>query len=272
MSDPELARRLVRNLIAAQTLWTQSDPILAERYGLAHATVAGVECFSARRFPSPHGFGDLALGYGTLGAASARTLDAVLAHYAALGLPPRVALLGRLSPRAAVAALRARGLHEADPEHHLFVRTARGVPREPRERGIRVERVKVADAAPLAMLANAGFGGRGPAAEFFTRARIRMLEDHPRAAIAFRATRDGEPAGSGILVLAAGAGSLWSGSVIPAHRAHGIQRALVVERVRAGVARGARTFLSLAEAGGPSARNLERSGFRDLGPLRVFTR
>ena len=272
MSDPELARRLARNLIAAQTLWTQSDPILAERYGLAHATVAGVECFSARRFPSAHGFGDLAIGYGTLGSASARTLDAILAHYASLGLPPRVALLGRLSPRAAVAALRSQGLHEVEPEHHLFVRTARGVPRGSRERGVRVERVPVADAAPLAMLANAGFGGRGPAAEYFTRARIGMLRDHPRAAIAFRATRGGEPAGSGIVVLAAGAGSMWSGSVIPAHRGHGVQRALLVERVRLGLARGARAFCSLAEAGGPSARNLEGCGFRDVGPLRVFTR
>jgi ribosomal protein S18 acetylase RimI-like enzyme len=68
-----------------------------------------------------------------------------------------------------------------------------------------------------------------------------------------------------------GAASLWSGSVLPAHRGHGIQRALIAERVRIAIARGSRACFSLAEPGGRSARNLRAVGFRDLGPLRVFT-
>ncbi|HVR89365.1 MAG TPA: hypothetical protein VHG53_07465 [Candidatus Limnocylindria bacterium] len=99
-----------------------------------------------------------------------------------------------------------------------------------------------------------------------------MLRDHPRTAIAVRATRGDDPAASGIIVMTAGAGSLWSGNVLPAHRGQSIQRALIAERVRLGLARGGRAFLSLAEPGGTSARNLGRSGFRDVGPLRVFTR
>jgi len=68
-----------------------------------------------------------------------------------------------------------------------------------------------------------------------------------------------------------GAASLWSGSVLPAQRGHGIQRALIAERVRIAIARGSRACFSLAEPGGRSARNLRAVGFRDLGPLRVFT-
>jgi ribosomal protein S18 acetylase RimI-like enzyme len=99
-----------------------------------------------------------------------------------------------------------------------------------------------------------------------------MLRQHPRIAVAVRATRNGEPAGSGIVIMTAGAASLWSGSVLPAHRGHGLQRAIIAERVRIAIARGARACFSLAEPGGRSARNLRAVGFRDLGPLRVFTR
>jgi len=36
-----LARAVNDNFVVAQRLWTQSDPILARRYGLANATRAG---------------------------------------------------------------------------------------------------------------------------------------------------------------------------------------------------------------------------------------
>ena len=267
-----LSRALTRNLIAAQILWTASDRVLADRYGLGQTVRAGVTCFSARSFPDPdHDFGDLAIGFGILTPADDRTLDAVLAHYNELRLPARVAVLGRLSPQAVARRLRARGLREIDPVHHLFVRKGKRAPGRALPADVRIARVSIADVAPLAMLANVGFGGRGPVGEYFTRTRIAMLREHPRTAIALRATRGVDPAGSGILILTAGAGSLWSGNVLAAHRGRGIQRALIVERVRLGLARGARAFLSLAEPGSVSARNLARCGFEDQGALRVFT-
>ena len=98
-----------------------------------------------------------------------------------------------------------------------------------------------------------------------------MLRSHPRLVSAVRATRNGERAGSGIVIVSSGAASLWSGSVLPGHRGHGIQRALIAERVRIAIARGARVCFSLAEPGGRSARNLVAMGFADVGALRVFT-
>jgi ribosomal protein S18 acetylase RimI-like enzyme len=264
-----IARAVTENFVVAQRLWTQSDPILARRYGLANATRRGVVCFSAASFPEP--FGDLAVGFGVRRPPTRGVLDVVLARYAELRLTPRIALLGRLASRAAARRLRDAGLHEAEPQHHVFVRPGRAAPRVILEPNVAIERVAARDSAPLAFLARSGFGGGGPIVEYFTRTRVAMLRDHPRIAVAVRAIRGREPAGSGIVIVSSGAASLWSGSVLPAHRGHGIQRALIAERVRIAIARGSRACFSLAEPGGRSARNLRAVGFRDLGPLRVFT-
>lgn len=263
-----IERAVTANFIVAQRLWTQSDPILARRYGLANALRRGVVCFSAASFPEP--FGDLAIGFGVARPPTRAALDAVVAYYAGIGQAPRIAVLGRLAAPAVARQLRAARLREGAAHHHVFVRPGRAVPRA-RLEDITLEPVHVRDAAPLALLAQAGFGGRGPIADYFTRTRIAMLRSHPRMAAAVRATRNGEPAGSGIVIVSSGAASLWSGSVLPAHRGHGIQRALIAERVRIAIARGARVCFSLAEPGGRSARNLVAMGFGDVGPLRVFT-
>lgn len=264
-----IARAVAENFVVAQRLWTKSDAILARRYGLANATRRGVVCFSAASFPEP--FGDLAIGFGVGRPPTRGVLDAVLAHYAGLRLTPRIALLGRHASRAAARLLRDAGLREVEPQHHVFVRAGRAMPRAMPEPDVAIERVAARDAAPLAFLAQSGFGGGGPIAEYFTRTRIAMLRDHLRTAVAVRATRDREPAGSGIVIVSSGAASLWSGSVLPAHRGHGIQRALIAERVRIAIARGSRVCFSLAEPAGRSARNLRAVGFHDHGPLRVFT-
>ncbi|HEY8862450.1 MAG TPA: GNAT family N-acetyltransferase [Candidatus Limnocylindria bacterium] len=263
-----VARAVNGNFIVAQRLWTQADPILARRYGLANAVRRGVVCFSAASFPEP--FGDLAIGFGVACPPTRAALDAVLAYYAGLGQVPRIAVVGRLAAHAVVRQLRRAGLREAEPHHHVFVRRGRVVPHSRLEAAIALERIGARDAAPLALLAQAGFGGRGPIADYFTRTRIAMLRSHPRMAAAVRATRNGEPAGGGIVIVSSGAASLWSGSVLPAHRGHGIQRALIAERVRIAISRGARVCFSLAEPGGRSARNLKATGFADVGPLRVF--
>jgi len=264
-----VARAVTGNLIVAQRLWTQADPILARRYGLANAVRRGVVCFSAASFPEP--FGDLAIGFGVDRPPTRAALDAVLAYYAGLGQAPRIAVLGRLAGQAVARQLRRAGLREAAPQHHVFVRPGRGAPRARPAAEVALEPVSARDAAPFAFLAQAGFGGRGPIADYFTRTRVAMLRAHPRVVAAVRATRNGEPAGSGIVIVSRGAASLWSGSVLPAHRGHGIQRALIAERVRIAIARGARACFSLAEPGGRSARNLVAMGFADVGPLRVFT-
>jgi GNAT superfamily N-acetyltransferase len=264
-----IARPVNDNFVVAQRLWTRSDPVLARRYGLANAIRHGVVCFSAASFPEP--FGDLAIGFGVHRPASRVALDAVLGYYAGLRQAPRIAVLGRLARQAVARHLRGAGLRETEPQHHVFVRRSRVAPRSTLEPDVALERVVARDAAPLAFLARSGFGGRGPVADYFTRTRIAMLRSHPRTAVAVRATRSGEPAGSGIVIVSSGAASLWSGSVLPAHRGHGIQRALIAERVRIAFARGAQVCFSLAEPGGRSARNLMAMGFADVGPLRVFT-
>jgi len=135
-----VARAVNGNFIVAQRLWTQADPILARRYGLANAVRRGVVCFSAASFPEP--FGDLAIGFGVERPPTRAALNAVLAYYAGLGQVPRIAVLGRLAPQAVARQLRKAGLQEAAAHHHVFVRTGQVVPRSPLEAGIVLEPVR----------------------------------------------------------------------------------------------------------------------------------
>jgi GNAT superfamily N-acetyltransferase len=73
---------------------------------------------------------------------------------------------------------------------------------------------------------------------------------------------DGEPAGTGALVIAGGVGWLSGGSTLPQYRSRGIQQA--IQRYRLQLAREAGCDLAVTEAapGGASQRNMERLGFR----------
>jgi GNAT superfamily N-acetyltransferase len=73
---------------------------------------------------------------------------------------------------------------------------------------------------------------------------------------------DGEPAGTGALVIDGGVGWLWGDSTLRQYRRRGIQQA--IQRYRLQLAREAGCDLAVTEAapGGASQRNMERLGFR----------
>jgi len=111
-----------------------------------------------------------------------------------------------------------------------------------------------------AQLATAGFAdgdppGRGPQ-EF---GRIMAARDE---AVLFVALVDGQPAGTGALVMQGGVGWLSADSTLPPYRRLGVQQA--VQRARLRLARDAGCSLAVTEAvpGGTSQRNMERLGFR----------
>lgn len=85
-----------------------------------------------------------------------------------------------------------------------------------------------------------------------------------RAAHAHRfvAEADGEVVGTGLLHLRRRVGWLRAGTVLPAFRGRGIQRALIVARAAAAARHGADLVGASANAEGVSAANLERLGFR----------
>lgn len=104
-----------------------------------------------------------------------------------------------------------------------------------------------------------GFGDSAPQAAHEEFGRLMADKDD---AILLLAWVDGEPAGTGALVVDGGVGWLSGDSTLPRYRRRGIQQA--IQRHRIELARAASCELAVTEAapGGASQRNIERLGFR----------
>lgn len=111
-----------------------------------------------------------------------------------------------------------------------------------------------------ARVATLGFSdGQPPGQGHDEFGRIMAARDE---AILVLAWIDGEPVGTGSLVIYGGVGWLSGDSTLPQYRRRGVQQA--VQRHRLQLARGAGCDLAVTEAapGGVSQRNMERLGFR----------
>lgn len=73
---------------------------------------------------------------------------------------------------------------------------------------------------------------------------------------------DGEPAGTGELVIDEGVGWLSADTTLPPYRARGVQRAMQLERMRRARDAGCELAVTESTPGGASQRNMERLGFR----------
>lgn len=73
---------------------------------------------------------------------------------------------------------------------------------------------------------------------------------------------DGEPAGTGELVIDGGVGWLSADTTLPPYRQRGVQRSMQLERVRRARDAGCDLAATEASPGSPSQRNMERLGFR----------
>ncbi len=80
-------------------------------------------------------------------------------------------------------------------------------------------------------------------------------------AILVLAWADGEPAGTGSLVIDGGVGWLSGDSTLPEYRGRGIQQAVQAHRLRLAYDAGCDLAVTEATPGGVSQRNMERLGF-----------
>jgi MOSC domain-containing protein YiiM/ribosomal protein S18 acetylase RimI-like enzyme len=80
----------------------------------------------------------------------------------------------------------------------------------------------------------------------------------------FMAEVDGRPVGAGALHVHHQVGWLRAGTVLPAYRGRGIQRALIAARIERARRLGCDLVGASASAGGASARNVERQGLRTV--------
>jgi len=263
MDRRALVRLLQRNETSSMSALLVGSPALARRHGNAVARRGGVVCSSSRAFPMP--LLHRAIGFGTLAPADRATLDAIVRHYARLGLPARVELAEGTAPASAVRLLERAGFTRERALHHVHVLESDRQPPVVSVPGLTIERVTARTAKAFGMANRVGFEADGtPLGEFFDRASAAGVRAFPDRLVALLPRIGGEIAGTGALWLSPRVAGLYSGSVFERFRGRGIQSAVIAERIRIGYARRRRIFSSQTDGDNPSAHNLHDMGLRHL--------
>jgi hypothetical protein len=246
-----------------------ADPILVRRLGFAVARRRGLVCLSStvRRGP----VFNRALGFGTFAPPSQRAIDAMLRHYAALGLPARFQIIHPGLDHGAVGLLARNGFARERGGFILNVIEPRSLPPQREAVGLDIARVARSHAERYAKLATRGFEERGQLALVWQRGWRRAIARDRRVS-AFIGRSAGVDAATGILFTVGPAAGLFSGSVLRRFRGRGFQRAMIAARLRYGYGRGTRLFFSMTDHDTPSAHNLRDEGFRPRYELRRYAR
>jgi len=247
------------------------DPVLTKRLGLAVSRRAGLVCLSSTALAGP--LFNHVTGYGTFAEASGAAIDSVIRHYEHVGVPARVEVIHPAVRASDVRRLQSRGFRFVRVVFQANVRSTLTPPRQREIPGLRIERVRRADAVRYAKLATRGFGGsRSVIAQVFERGWIRQLRRDTRA-IAFIGSFDEVAAATGVLLRGKGVAGLYSGSVLPRFRGRGIQNAMIAARLVEGWRRGHRVFYSLSDLESTaSTQNLKDEGFRKRFEVHLYER
>lgn len=263
MDRRALAQLVQRNETSAVAVFLVGSAPIARRYGNAVARRRGVVCLSSRAFPIP--LLHRAIGLGTLVPADRATLDAVIRHYAKLGLPARVELAEGVVPASATRLLERAGFTREKGVHHVHVLETDRPARAIAIPGLTIERVTGRTAGEFGIATRVGFEVDGtPIGEFFDRASVAGVRAYPDRLIALLPRINGKIAGTGAVWLSPHVAGLYSASVLDAFRGRGIQSALIAERIRLGLSRRRRIFTSQTAGDNASAHNLHDLGLRHL--------
>lgn len=270
-SGAELIRLELENQIAGGRAFVAAGPRISARYGTAFDEVAGLATPTCRAWDYP--LFNRVIGAGILGPLDERGLEAIVRHFEAKQRVPCVEVYPGITSRELLATLGRAGFadsghgfesHVLETERALEV----GVP------GVAVRRVGPAEYRRFGELVRDGFDMAadpllGP---FFVELSAASLEALGDNGAGFIASVDGEDAGTGELVLTERVAGCYSGSVIERFRGRGIQKVAIAARVREGLARGKRIFISQTDPDSPSGHNLKDLGFRTLYRATWFTR
>lgn len=262
-----LVRALQKNETSlARTLFS-ADARLAGRFGIAVRTIGGVLCLADRAFPIP--LLHRAVGFGTLGEATPATLDRIVRYFASRSLPARVEIADGIVRPGVVRLLERAGFEREAERHRIHVLETSVAPTAPQIPGLRVRR---ASPATFGKAVRGGFEVSGDLGLLFERASAAHARAERDRATPLVPSMKGVVAGSALLWLSPGVAGLYSGSVFERYRGLGIQKALIAERVKLGLARRRRVFTSQTEADNASAHNLHDLGFRPLYEAAYFSR
>ena len=263
MRKVDLAAQLQKAEGALLELNQRPDPSTPDE-SVRIERIDGVICLAVPA--SPVAYINRALGFGTIAPASPRLLEKLVTHYDGLGRETRISVAAGHTPEAVITLLEASGFipDPQMPRQLIYLRAGGRAPDVPEIPGLRLLRVRTAaDADRFADAAVASFGDeRGPG----YRDSVRQLLQRAlsgRSMVALLGLIDDVPVATGLLHFLGPVCGLGTGSVLPAHRGLGLQRALLAERIRIGFGRGATRYFAFTE-NPASARNMELLGFRKV--------
>ena len=239
--------------------YLDATPMLAKMAGTATKRIGGVICLAARAIDEP--FLNRALGVGTIADGTPRLLDRIERHYDSLGKSARIALATAFVSRSTIRLLEQRGYAPTEGEpQQIWIYDARRPPDVPLVAGLTIERVGPDLAQLYAKTGFESFSERGPE---FVHVIEAIVRSGRRGMRAFLRRIDGEPAATGMSWDVRPVAALGNGSVRPAFRGRGLQRALIAHRMRDAWWRGFRIFFG--ETVNPaSAANMAALGWRKL--------
>jgi len=239
--------------------YLDATPMLAKTAGTSTKRIGGVICLAARAIDEP--FLNRALGFGTIADATPRLLERIERHYDSLGKSARIALATAFVTKSTIRMLERRGYAPTEGEpQQIWIYDARRPPEMPQAAGLTIERVGPELAQLYAQTGFESFSERGPEFMYVIEAIVRAQRPRMRA---FLGRIDGEPAATGMTWDVRPVAALGNGSVRPAFRGRGLQRALIAHRMRDAWSRGFRIFFG--ETVNPaSAANMAALGWRKL--------
>ena len=266
----ELVRLDLENQIAGGRAFLAAGPAISARYGTAVDTVAGLATPTCAAWDYP--LFNRVIGAGILGPLDERGIEAVVRHFNAKRRAACVEVYPGITSPELVSALGQGGFTDSGhgfESHVLETDHAIGVALP----GVAVRRVAPSEYVHLGELVRDGFdmAGDGVLGPFFVDLTVASLEVLGANGAGFIASADGEDAGTGELLLTDRVAGCYSGSVLEKFRGRGIQKALIAARVREGLARGRRIFISQTDPDSPSGHNLHEVGFRTLYRATWFT-
>ena len=269
--DAELMRLELENQIAVARAFLSPGNELAQRYGTAVDDIAGLACSRCAVWDFP--LFNRAIGAGVLGPLDAEGIAALVRHFTAHERQACIEVYDSVTPPALRGALAAAGFTDSGHGYESHVLET-GKPIDVSIAGANVRRCEPAEYRRFAELVRDGFGfGDGGAiGAFVADLTVSGLQTMGASGAAFIASVSGEDAGTGEIVLTDRIAGCYSGTVAERFRGRGIQKALIAARVREGLARGKRIFVSQTDPDSPSGHNLHDLGFRTLFRARWFTR
>lgn len=251
-ADAALARRLEDLAAAECEAFGESAARLFPGSGAGSAPIAdGRVGFTVPGMPFNQAF-----AVGMRGAVDDAEIDSLEAFFRERGESKAIVNVTPFTDRGFLAALAERG-YEISGFDNVLVRELTG---EPIRRETSHDIREAVDRQAWGLQVSRGFAApEEPTQQQIDEGRIAAGRD---GVVMLTAFVDGEPAGTGEVVITGDVGWLSADTTLPAFRGRGIQQAMHVERLARAQEAGCTLAMTEATPGSGSQRNMERAGFR----------